>query len=365
MLINLLPPLHFLKDLLRPRVLRQKKSEWIYFARARDGLFSILRLLNFRNGRVVLIPTSLCEEAIKPYLAAGLRPVAYKIDDKLGVDYADLFYCLELYDVAIFHGVEYFGWKQDFSRLFDELNRKDILLVCDKAHCMFDPNNSKTIPVNKWIELYSVKKFFPLPDGAVLLTNQCSIQTRREMLNMTLIKNLLSLFVRSAGINKLLPTCANPSNFFSNERVMTINEDTILLELDRGMSFIGNIIFSRIDFLKAGKKRQKNAQRLMLSVKKSPWATPFFSKISNLDIPYQFPIKVNDINAAVKHLCWHGIQVEQSINLPLDSAIERRDDSNVGRNIEHLHQQVLSIPVHHRLTEIDMQTICAAIEADL
>ena len=94
-------------------------------------------------------------------------------------------------------------------------------------------------------------------------------------------------------------------------------------------------------------------------------ATPFFSNITDMDTPYQFPIKVKNINIAVKHFCQHDIKFEQSINLPLNSAMEFRNDCSVGDNIKRLNQQVVSLPVHHYLTETDLQVICTAIEMDL
>jgi hypothetical protein len=362
--INLLPSLHVYEDLLRIQALKRKNPNWFYFARARDGLFSILRSLNFLNRQVVLIPTSLCEEAIKPYLSVGLQPVAYKIDNELNIDYDDLLYCLESYDVAILHCVEYYGWHQDFSQIFNEIDQRNILLVHDKAHCMFDPDDVEIIPVNKWVKLYSVRKFFPLPDGAILLTNQCNVSTKWKIPNIMSIRNLLSLFIRSVDINNY-SSCKELSNLLLNEKTMVINENEISLECDRGMSFISNIIFSRINFLKAKQQRQKNARRLMLSVNKSSWATPFFSNITDMDTPYQFPIKVKNINIAVKHFCQHDIKFEQSINLPLNSAMEFRNDCSVGDNIKRLNQQVVSLPVHHYLTETDLQVICTAIEMDL
>src|SRR5690348_8939645 len=102
MYVNILPPADPKFVLKRPT---GQPTQWhggLATRFGRDALSLGIRVLDLRRGGVVLMPASLCDTAIVPFVRAGLIVRLYRLDEQLRIDFSDLERKIDRSVVAIY-----------------------------------------------------------------------------------------------------------------------------------------------------------------------------------------------------------------------------------------------------------------------
>jgi perosamine synthetase len=164
-----------------PRVgrLRAKWKQWFPFSApsgtwtfsGRVALYHGLPSLNLPPGSTILVPAYHQGVEIETLLVAGYRLRYYRLDEHLGIDFADLERRLDK-AVSALHVIHYFGFAQPLEpiRRFCEAHR--LKLIEDCALSLFTHDNGTWVGSVGDLALFSVYKTLPVPHGGFLVTRQ-------------------------------------------------------------------------------------------------------------------------------------------------------------------------------------------------
>ena len=154
------------------------------------------RVLRFRSGRLalasalarsgvgpdseVLVPAYHCQSIVEPIEALGARPVFYRVQTDLSVDFSDIERKLTR-DARSVIAVHFFGISADMSRLRELCNEVGATLIEDCAHCFSYSREPPAYGVAGNFVITSPRKFLPIYDGGELFSPKHPLpQARRE-----------------------------------------------------------------------------------------------------------------------------------------------------------------------------------------
>lgn len=140
------------------------------FATGRGALAALLGVLDPPAGAVVAMPAYVAEGVLSPCSAAGVPAQFYRLDRDLRPNRDDVEAILDSHDVCLFVFVHFFGFDGDRPAVRRMLNDRDVPVLDDLAHALFDfeRTGARDAGGNGYL-LYSLNKFLPVTDGAVLM----------------------------------------------------------------------------------------------------------------------------------------------------------------------------------------------------
>jgi hypothetical protein len=142
-------------------------------ATGRSALLHLTTRLPRLRARRVLLPCYVAEGVIQPFKVAGFEIVFYRLQADLTPELADVARLLgDSGEPAVVVLIHYFGWSPRSRQLDALLDRREYLVVVDDlAHAPFSTHHFD-------IALYSLNKFLPVVDGAILVSNRTDIDVR-------------------------------------------------------------------------------------------------------------------------------------------------------------------------------------------
>ena len=142
---------------------------WTFSGRV--ALYHGLPSLNLPPGSTILVPAYHQGVEIETLLVAGYQLRYYRLDEHLGIDFADLERRLDK-TVSALHVIHYFGFAQplDPIRQFCEANR--LKLIEDCALSLFTRDRNTWVGTVGDLALFSVYKTLPVPHGGFLVTRE-------------------------------------------------------------------------------------------------------------------------------------------------------------------------------------------------
>ena len=146
-------------------------------ATGRSAIFYAAVKLYKAGYRTVLLPTYVAEGVIDPFIRAGITVVFYPLDNDLRPSLENLELLLaSLGEKAVFFLIHYFGFSAHSKKLMMALSRFDLVVFDDFAHALFSTKeNSEPLFMNSDIAIFSLNKFLPLVNGAILLSSRADI----------------------------------------------------------------------------------------------------------------------------------------------------------------------------------------------
>jgi len=146
-------------------------------ATGRGALSHMIRRLPLRFRKTVLLPCYVAEGVISPFVSAHYEIQFYKLNPDLSPCVEDLNRLLiNVGGVAVVVIIHYFGLSPDSGKLRETLSNHDSVVVSDCAHALFNsPDNGHGFLNEDEVVLYSLNKFLPVSDGAIVASNRCDI----------------------------------------------------------------------------------------------------------------------------------------------------------------------------------------------
>jgi len=145
-----------------------RSSKVRYFRLGRHALLAALNILHLRPSDKVLVPAFICRDLLAPIHAVGAIPVFYEVGpDMRPVNLP------EVDGVRAVLAVNYFGFPQDILPFRKYCERNAASLIEDNAHGFLSCDEAGT-PLGSRGDLgiFSIRKTFVLPDGAMLMLNE-------------------------------------------------------------------------------------------------------------------------------------------------------------------------------------------------
>jgi hypothetical protein len=146
-------------------------------ATGRSALLHLIHRLPASCTRKVLLPAYVAEGVIQPFRTAGFEILFYRLQPDLSPLIEDVTSLLQQAGgqavVALIH---YFGFSVRSEALSSVLMQHDALVVDDLAHAPFTAGaNGRLLGEGAEVALYSLNKFLPVVDGAILLSRRPEI----------------------------------------------------------------------------------------------------------------------------------------------------------------------------------------------
>jgi hypothetical protein len=298
-------------------------SNTINLNTARNCFEYVLRAKKIRK---VLIPHYTCEVMLEPINKLGVAFEYYHIDQNL----EPIFPNTDLRNYFILY-TNYFGIKQSFIK---NLSKRFENLIIDNSHAFFH------YPAGKADTFYSARKFFGVPDGAFLYTDNYITETDIEQdISYNRIIHMIKRI--EMGANEAYP------EFLKNDK--TLYDQPI-----RRMSKFSQTVLASIDYNKAKTIRERNflyvhkemAELNELNIELSDFCGPMF---------YPFLIKSEKIRKSL---------IENKIFVPTlwENVINttKRDDFE-----RYLTKFLFPLPIDQRYDINDMEYIISVIKSVL
>jgi dTDP-4-amino-4,6-dideoxygalactose transaminase len=158
------PPTLRLRDVLATPNTQSRavlKDANVYFTcNARGAFYQLLRSFPAKKGTVILAPAFHCVTAVEPIIRAGYKPLFYKINEDLSIDYDDLYAKLSS-DIAAVVVINYFGFPADIDGILALREEYNYYVIEDWAHSFLDATSQKLTGDKGDFAIFSFRKLVP------------------------------------------------------------------------------------------------------------------------------------------------------------------------------------------------------------
>lgn len=137
----------------------------------RAAIYQALRQLNLPAGSKVLLPTYHCPTMVAPVVLAGLEPVFYAVREDGLPDIASLSRP-EAANAQVVLTAHYFGLTRSLHEVRTWCDEHGLALIEDCAHAFFGMAGERTVGAWGDYAAASISKFFPVPEGGLLISAQ-------------------------------------------------------------------------------------------------------------------------------------------------------------------------------------------------
>ena len=146
-------------------------------ATGRSALLHMISRLPRHHAATVLLPSYVAEGVIQPFLMSGFTVLFYRLRSDLSPVTEDVASLLEQVNgIAVIVLIHYFGFSARSEELSSALVKHSPVVIDDFAHAPFTTTQSgQALVDNAELGLYSLNKFLPVVDGAILVSNRPEI----------------------------------------------------------------------------------------------------------------------------------------------------------------------------------------------
>lgn len=174
------------------------------FYQVRCALWFLCEQWDLQPGDEVLMPSYNCGSEIDPFHAYGVKVVFYPVDRQAQVN-QDAIQELCGPRTRAVYVTHYFGWGHNIKAFYAWCRERNIKVIEDCALALFSLGEEGYLGSNSDAAVFSLKKFLPVPDGAVLVLRDAfdlEKVTLKRPGTLKTIRNLLP-FVKSNTISML------------------------------------------------------------------------------------------------------------------------------------------------------------------
>lgn len=170
---------------------RSEVKRYIFYSYGRTALLDGLRILDYKKGSNVLLPSYVCAMAAEPFRELGIETRFYEISLKLQPDIADIKKKIDSQTKGILI-VNYFGFPQELGEIKDICREHGLHLIEDNAHGFLSYKDSRLLGTYGDIGFSSIWKILPVPNGALLfVNNEELVDGRGEIEKFSISQNQL------------------------------------------------------------------------------------------------------------------------------------------------------------------------------
>jgi perosamine synthetase len=339
------------------------------FRYGRDALRVGLDLFGIGAGDEVLMPAVICEVVLDTFSERNIRLSYYGLSDSLAVeaDEIEARIGVETRAVYVNHAL---GRPVSMKPLRSLCSRRGVLLIEDCAHALGGTSDGDQVGTLADFAIFSYRKFFAVPDGGGLHVQEKERQT-------PLVFNREELLRQVAGAGRLcaLALAASPglpsAVWRSRSKLQASTEADIDVgqqlsaDVPRRMSALSEWLLSRVDMNAMVTRRRQNFSYCLEKIRGLPSVEPLFKDLALGQVPYSFPVLVDDRDAIVRSAAREAIVLEPTF-APVDR--NRNGVINPEEGFDSLSAmagKLLSIPVHQGLSSDALDRIFDVVRRGL
>lgn len=150
-----------------------------FFFSARYALMAGIKALSIGPNDTVLLPSYNCGTEIDPFLHLGIKPVFYRVNKDLVIDFDDLLKKINSKVKAILV-THFIGFPQSIDYVKKICIGKKMFLIEDCAHAFLSTYREKCLGSYGDVSIFSLLKTLPIPNGGVLVINNADIKYKHD-----------------------------------------------------------------------------------------------------------------------------------------------------------------------------------------
>lgn len=347
----------------------------------RVALALALRELGVGPDDTVLLPAYHSLSMIPPVIWRGATPAFYRVGMDAAVDLDDVISKLNP-AVKVLVVTHYFGFHQDLMRIRAFCDTHAIALIEDCAHCFFGEFDGRPVGSFGDYAIASSMKFFPSYDGGVLVSSRRplgnALRPPSAGFELKAMFNTLELGFAYGRLPLLRAVLALPlasKDLLWRSLKLTRGAKTALAlapeSSNSGLGFDPAWVDKRASWIARWLLRQASASRIVAQRRANylllehalgqlPGCRLLFPQLTQGICPWQFPVLVDNAEAAFDSLCAQGIPVSR-----FASSLWPHMDPATCANSAVLSRHVLAFPVHQELLDGELEWLCDRTRAVL
>ena len=328
----------------------------VFFYRARNAIYHLLRSLRFAPGETVLVPAYHHGNEVRAIRAAGVSVRFYPITRTLEPD-LDALRKMCRPDARALFVIHYLGWPQPIKELTALCREHGLMLIEDCALALFSETAGRPLGSFGDYAIYCLYKTLPVPHGGLLIQN-ARVLTELAGLklepcdfasvagrNAELMLEWLRSRVNGVGgtLAGLKRTAGRTLSALGVRRLPVGESGFDLDSVNTGMSPWSSRLLRRFEYGVIPRKRREHF--LFLHRKLAGRATLLEKDLLEGVCPLFFPLLVPDKRAAAEALWRRGIGAVEFWNQG-DPEAER----GAFPQVQFLRKHLLELPIHQDLT---------------
>lgn len=352
-----------------------------FFSRARYALHEAYRRAGLGPAGALLAPSYHCRTLLDPALSLAAPILFYSLDEQLRPDLAGI-EALIIRQQVIGPPVRalvlthYFGMPQPIQPVLQLCRRYGICLIEDCAHAFFGGHEGQPLGSQGDYAVASLCKFFPSPDGGVLVRNggpaepMAKLPPAGWLAELRALWQLLEAFADcpgAAGADSTLDVAglrqrvehlrcqALPSAVQSCEKQAGVSRFYEIRQESQAGLWLSHALMRYTDVTSLAQRRRANFQAWLATVRDLPHCRPLFSELPEGCVPYMFPLY---IDYPEPHFDWL-----KRLGMPIWRWDEIATSECAVARSYRLH--VIQLPCHQSLREAELQWMFAALAAVL
>lgn len=337
-----------------------------YFCR--NAVWDAAQLLGLA-GKEVLLPAYHHGVELETLLAAGVRPVFFRVDGQMRADLADAKRKLTK-DTAALYMIHYAGFAQDMGAARELADWAGIPLVEDCALALLSSDGEKPLGSFGDVSVFCLYKTLPVPNGGALLARgdlakrlgelPAPVQPPLPSTASHLIGSLLSnLELRTGEVGRRTRQALREAGRWAVrrggiERVSTGTQHFDPGDVKLGMSAASHFVLRNQDFAGIVERRRRNYFLLFAMLRDV--APPITGELKPGICPLFYPMAIPDKAAAMGRLLARGVETVDfwRVRHPAVAAGEFPE-------VDKLRETVLELPVHQDLTPADAEHVANCV----
>ncbi len=366
MYISVLPTFRFTP--FAPREAEQKyPMDHILFRYGRDALWAALEYLQIGPEHEVLLPASLCDVVLVPFIKRNIAIQYYDLNHYLEPDTNEIEARITNKTHAIYVN-HYLGRPTNLVEIRKICDRHQLSLIEDCAHALGGSDSTGPLGSTGDVAIFSYRKSLLIPDGGGLkinATNQPFLEIITEKPSFLFaLKSMVRMLVLGLASHGFLPLASWKRRTSNLDRYLTV-EDTLSASDWSAPIEISNFSrkhINKMDVESMGKTRRDNYQFWQKNIPLISGCRALFPPLQEGHVPYSFPLLTQRRDELIRHLYTKGIYLEPTIG-PVYRNIDRltNPDENFA-HIETIAEEMISLPVHQALNPLQRDHILRVIQ---
>jgi len=312
-----------------------------YFDTGRSAIKTSLENIVIKSSiRKAWVPYFICETVIRPFMEMGFDIEYYgmggNLDKPAGLP-------LKMSN-CIFFFTHYFGkTNTPILNYIKESSDSSVIVIEDCVQCCLSKNTGNTGDYS----IHSLRKFLPIPDGAILESRE-ELEVSSSVPNEEFISNkLISKLLRGFNIDN------DEDYLLYYKKGEEILDGKITI---REMSAFSKFLFSRLDLKSIHKRRVNNWKTLNNFFNKSLLNTslivPLYQNDENINTPLTYPVRIqsNQREFILKKLR------SRKVFCPIHWRLLKTSNPNLLEDYK-LSKEIFSIPIDQRLSKDCMNSL--------
>jgi perosamine synthetase len=364
----------FLKFRSNARTVNLLSSPSPRWSQARYAIYAVLKTLEITSGDEVLLPSYICAAAVEPVHASGAKSVFYRVTAGCEADVADIEMRITPRTRAVLI-VHYFGFpNSSLLQLRDLCNRKGLALIEDCAHVLGTDADQLSLGQVGDAAIYSLRKFLPIPDGAVLRWNRESNSTSTSLRSepwLSTMKHAVNLAEQVWPPMQTAADCARAlvkggrgrGDAGTDRKAIEVKEELVSPEvafrtenIHLAMSPVSACIIQHTDLAEVAGLRIRNYRELSLRLRDVVGVRLLFEEVPSGICPWTLPLTIDD--QPLPH------QKMRELGIPAvgwDAVRPREVRPGEFPVADYLYNNVSFLPVHQSLTLPQIDTMVSAV----